>query len=126
MNELVPLTQDTPDIGSIVLEKDKMEGKKVTNAEHNNTLMSNMLYETKSLRKFQQTIESKWSLMENAIVNRKLCFGFKNTNNSTLRFIGNVLKEKISFLERKLNSKDFIIEFITKKYYHQTFQPKRR
>ena len=35
MNELFPLTQDTPDIGRIVLEETNLKGKKERNEENN-------------------------------------------------------------------------------------------
>ena len=89
-NELAPFTVDTPDIGSIVLEEPNLEGEKVTIAGNNNTLMSNILYEIKSFRKFQEIVESKLSLMENVIVNSKPYSIFENTNNSSSRFIENV------------------------------------
>ena len=40
-NELFPLTQDTPDIGRIVLEETNLKDKE-TNEENNNALMSNI------------------------------------------------------------------------------------
>lgn len=48
--------------------------------------------------------------MENAIVNSKRYSSFENTHNGTSGFTENVLKERISFFEKELNSKDAIIE----------------
>ena len=94
-------TQDTPDIGSIVLQTN-FEGEKVTNEENNNTLISNILYKIKSFKKFQETVESKLSLMKNAIVHSKPYSGFGNTNNSTSELMENVLEEGY-YLWRELN-----------------------
>ena len=79
--------------------------------------MSNIIFEVKSFRKFQETVEkskSKLSLMENAIVNSKSYSGFKNTDNGTSRFIENIFKERTSSLERESNSQNAIVKFLTK------------
>ena len=63
--------------------------------------MSNIICEIKSFRKFQDTVESKLSLMENAIVNSKSYSRFENANNGTSRFIENILEERISIIFQK-------------------------
>ena len=114
MNALFTFRQDAPNIWSIVLEKKNLESEKLRNEEDKNALMSNIIFEVKSFRKFQETVERKLSLMENAIVNSKSYSGFKNTDNGTSRFIENIFKERTSSLERESNSQDAIVKFLTK------------
>ena len=117
MNALFTFRQDAPNIWSIVLEKKNLESEKLRNEEDKNALMSNIIFEVKSFRKFQETVEkskSKLSLMENAIVNSKSYSGFKNTDNGTSRFIENIFKERTSSLERESNSQNAIVKFLTK------------
>ena len=114
MNELAPFKQNTLDIG-IFLEEANQEGEKVTNEVNNNILMSSILYEIKSFRKFQETVESLLSLLENTTVSSKSYPDLENTNNVTPGLIENVLKKKISSMEREFNAKHVIKQLLSSK-----------
>lgn len=92
MHELVPFKHDTPDIGSIALEKLTWKVINVLFYFKYLTSMSNIPYEIKSSRKFQDTMESYFSLINNAIFNSKPYLGFDNTNDIISRFTEHVLK----------------------------------
>ena len=82
------------------------------NQEIADNIYENILIEIKNFKKFQDDIEKKFCLLEDAIIASKNAS--RESMDNSPRFVVNVLKDKISCLESELKSKDTIIEFLTK------------
>ena len=112
----VPDTQDASNTSDenpeILLEETNLE-EKSRQEDISSTQSDKILNEIKNFKKFQADVQNKLSLLEDAIISGKYSFKEDTSDNNTLRFAINILKDRISSLEDEVKSKDAIIAFLT-------------
>ena len=100
-------------VDTMIVEESNLEQ---TSQETISKTQEQILVDMESFRKFQDDIERKLCLLEEAIIAAKDTSGetSKETRCNISEFSLNILKDRISFLEGELKSKDNIIAFLTK------------
>ena len=116
-NCFVPDTQDVtvgPNSQEVMLDESISDGEPVSQGLCQSFDTLNIWNEISNFKKFQMDVERKLCVLEDAVISGKEIASNSLKDDNTSIFVVDILKDRISFFESEVKSKDVVIEYLTK------------